>query len=54
MNKPKLSLANPFFAFFLLTALFALTAVATVAANRSPRTEVRKPTHTRRVIASAC
>ena len=34
MNKPKLSLANPFFAFFLLTALFALTAVATIAANR--------------------
>ena len=34
MNKPKLSLANPFFAFLLLTALFALTAVATIAANR--------------------
>ena len=34
MNKPKLSLANPFFAFFLLTALFSLTAVATIAANR--------------------
>ena len=34
MNKLKLSLANPFFAILLLTALFALTAVATVAANR--------------------
>ena len=34
MNKLKLSLANPFFAIFLLTAVFALTAVATVAANR--------------------
>lgn len=34
MNKPKLSLANPFFAIFLLTAVFALTAIATFAANR--------------------
>lgn len=34
MNKLKLSLANPFFAILLLTAIFALTAVATVAANR--------------------
>lgn len=34
MNKLKLSLANPFFAILLLTAVFALTAVATVAANR--------------------
>lgn len=34
MNKLKLSLANPFFAILLLTALFTLTAVATVAANR--------------------
>src|SRR5215207_3840559 len=34
MNKLKLSFANPFFAILLLTALFALAAVATVAANR--------------------
>jgi len=34
MNKLKLSLANPFFAILLLTAIFVLTAVATVAANR--------------------
>src|SRR5690348_14486524 len=34
MNKLKLSLANPFFAILLLIAVFALTAVATVAANR--------------------
>jgi len=34
MNKPKLSLANPFFAIFLLTTVFALTAVATFAASR--------------------
>ncbi|MCA1579678.1 MAG: hypothetical protein LC794_20225 [Acidobacteria bacterium] len=34
MNKLKLSLANPFFAILLLAAVFALTAGATVAANR--------------------
>ena len=46
MNKLKLSLANPFFAILLLTAVFALTAVATVAANRLlGRNFDNQPTH---------
>ena len=46
MNKLKLSLANPFFAILLLTALFTLTAVATVAANRLlGRKFDNQPTH---------
>jgi hypothetical protein len=47
MNKLKLSLANPFFAILLLIAVFALTAVATVAANRLlGRKFDTQPTHT--------
>ena len=46
MNKLKLSLANPFFAILLLTAVFALTAVATLAANRLlGRKFDNQPTH---------
>src|SRR5687768_4851215 len=46
MNKLKLSLANPFFAILLLAAVFALTAGATVAANRLlGRKFDNQPTH---------